>query len=102
MRTSCVRSIQDIPIFRRNPSDDWRKIAITLIEGFEQSQSGSMSEIAWFRQLNWMPSLIIGYVRDLVSGSADATIQFLKGVGAAVVFIAVYGYWRWLPQPHSF
>ena len=31
-----------------------------------------------------------------------ATIQFLKGLGAAVVFIAVYRYWRWLPQPHSF
>ena len=41
------------------------------------------------------------FMQDLVSGSA-ATIQFLKGVGAAVVFIAVYSYWRWLPQPHSF
>jgi hypothetical protein len=54
------------------------------------------------RQLSWMPSLIIGLMQDLVSGSAAATIQFLKGVGAAVVFIAVYSYWRWLPQPHSF
>jgi len=49
-----------------------------------------------------MPSLIIGFMQDLISGSAAATIQFLKGVGVAVVFIAVYSYWRWLPQPHSF
>jgi len=49
-----------------------------------------------------MPSLIIGFMQYLVSGSAAATIQFLKGVGTAVVFIAVYSYWRWLPQPHSF
>jgi len=37
----------------------------------------------------------------LVSASA-ATIQYLKWVGTAVVFIAVYAYWRLLPQPHSF
>ena len=61
-----------------------------------------MSEMACFRQLSWMPSLIISFMHDLVSGSAAATIQFLKGVGTAVVFIAVYSYWRWLPQPHSF
>jgi len=47
-------------------------------------------------------SLIIKSMRDLVSGSVAATIQFLRGLGAAVVFIAVYTYWRWLPQPHSF
>jgi hypothetical protein len=58
--------------------------------------------MAWFPQLRWMPSLIIGFMHDLVSGSAASTIQFLKGVGAAVVFIVVYSYWRWLPQPHSF
>jgi hypothetical protein len=33
-------------------------------------------------------------MQDLVSGSAAATIQFLKGVGAALVFITVYAYWR--------
>jgi hypothetical protein len=48
-----------------------------------------------------MPSLIIDFVQDTVSGSGP-TIQFLKGLGAAVLFIAVYSYWRWLPQPHAF
>jgi hypothetical protein len=38
----------------------------------------------------------------LVSASAAATIQLLERAGTTVVFIAVYWYWRWLPQPHSF
>jgi hypothetical protein len=58
--------------------------------------------MAWFRQLSWISLLIIGFMLDLPSGSTAATIQFLKGVGAAAVFIAVYAYWRWLPQPHAF
>ena len=41
-------------------------------------------------------------VHELVSAFAAGTVQLLKGVGTAIVFIAVYGYWRWLPQPHSF
>ena len=40
-------------------------------------------------------------MRELVSASA-AAVHFLKGIGIAVMFIAIYSYWRWLPQPHSF
>jgi hypothetical protein len=39
-------------------------------------------------------------MRELVS--ASAAVQFVKGISAAVMFVAVYAYWRWLPQPHSF
>lgn len=38
---------------------------------------------------------------DLVSASA-AAVQFFKGIGIAVMFIAVYWYLRWWPQPHVF
>jgi hypothetical protein len=31
-----------------------------------------------------------------------ATLQFLKATSIAVVFVATYFYWRWLPQPHAF
>ena len=79
-----------------------RNIAIMLIEAEKGEVKAQACDKAWFRQLSWMASLIIGFMQDLVSGSAAATIQFLKGVGAAVVFIAVYAYWRWLSQPHSF
>jgi hypothetical protein len=37
-------------------------------------------------------------------GSASAAVAFqsLKAAITAAVFIAVYSYLRWLPQPHSF
>jgi hypothetical protein len=40
-------------------------------------------------------------IQKLVSASA-AAVQFFKGIGIAAMFIAVYSYWRWLPQPHAF
>ena len=40
-------------------------------------------------------------MHGLVTASAAATFHFLKEVRIAIVFIAVYMYWRWLPQPHS-
>jgi hypothetical protein len=46
--------------------------------------------------------LTIGYMHESISASAFAASQFLKGIVIAVVFVAVYVYWRWLPQPHSF
>jgi hypothetical protein len=38
----------------------------------------------------------------LGSASAAAVFQSLKAASTALAFIAVYGYLRWLPQPHSF
>jgi len=29
-------------------------------------------------------------------------VQALLGIGTAIVFVAVYVYWRYLPQPHAF
>jgi hypothetical protein len=75
---------------------------MALIDSEKGEGKPHACEMTWFGHLSWMPSLIIGFMHDLVSGSAAATIQLLKGVGAAVVFIVVYSYWRWLPQPHSF
>jgi hypothetical protein len=59
-----------------------------------------MSVNAWLRQLT-EPIAYNGFMHELVLAAA-ATIQFLKGVSTAIAFIAVYWYWRWLPQPHSF
>jgi len=40
-------------------------------------------------------------MHERVSASASA-VQFLKGIVIAIMFIAVYWYLRWWPQPHSF
>ena len=43
----------------------------------------------------------VQYRRALL-GFSICCHHYLKWVGTAVVFIAVYAYWRLLPQPHSF
>jgi hypothetical protein len=52
---------------------------------------------------NWAEwhRFIVLVMHELVSAAA-ATAQFFKGIGMAVMFIAIYWYWRWLPQPHFF
>jgi hypothetical protein len=44
----------------------------------------------------------MSFMHGLVWASVGAAIQSLKGISTAIVFVAVYMYWRWLPQPHSF
>jgi hypothetical protein len=52
---------------------------MALIDSEKGEGKPHACEMTWFGHLSWMPSLIIGFMHDLVSGSAAATIQLLKG-----------------------
>ena len=60
-----------------------------------------LSAMASLRQPSSVASTTMSVMHELVSAFA-AAVQLLKGMGTAIVFVAVYAYWRWLPQPHSF